>query len=322
MRKRLLTLALMLILLLTLVPAQTFAAKSEQDLGLRYLNIGDSIAYGLSADPGLSYFGLFAQYLGSERFGLDPNWPMTMAGGVVNLGLPGLDSVELLMALKGEFSPSMTDPHYELQVQLLALIPQADVITLSIGGNNLLTPVIATVFAMYGLNPLFNTEQDLMTAIMMQGEMAWNMKLAAFTESALSSEPMTLGSMLEARTAQFLIDWPAILNRIEVLNPNADIIAMTLYNPIEKSDNEALFNRYEALVRPMNMVMMRTQNRVMLANVANTFRKDPDAVAFRLTWVDAGLYKPPVLIDPHPTTLGHQLIFEELMKVRNPWSFK
>ena len=107
-----------------------------------------------------------------------------------------------------------------------------------------------------------------------------------------------------------------------MLNPDAQIIAMTLYNPIEKADNEALFNRYEALVRPMNMAMRMTQNRAALANVANAFRKEPDAVAFRLTWVDAGMMMPPVLIDPHPTTLGHQLIFEELMKGRNPRSFK
>ena len=316
MRKRLLTLALMLMLMLTLIPAQAFAAKPEQDPGLKYLNIGDSIAYGLSADPGLSYFGLFAQYLGSERFGLDLNWPMTMAGGAVNLGLPGLDSMELLKALKGEYP--MTDPHYLLQDQLLALIPQAEVITLSIGGNNLLTPVIETTFGLYGAT----SEAQLMAMIMGQGKAVWETKMALFTSLALSSEPGTLGSMLEARTAQFLLDWPAILDRFEALNPNAKIIAMTLYNPIEKADNEALFNRYEALVRPMNMAMMRTQNRAMLANVANAFRKEPDAVAFRLTWVDAGMSLPPVLIDPHPTTLGHQLIFEALMKVRNPRSLK
>ena len=96
---------------------------------------------------------------------------------------------------------------------------------------------------------------------------------------------------------------------------------MTLYNPIEKEDNEALFERYEALVRPMNMAMRMTQNRAMLANVANAFRKEPDAVAFRLTW-DADMMMPPVLIDPHPTTIGHQLIFEELVKVRNPRAFQ
>ena len=315
MRKRLLTLLLIVLMLLTLMPAQAFAAKPEQDLGLKYLNIGDSIAAGLSAlPPGNDYFAKYAGYLGeTELFRVYPfpNLPLLWTDGAVNLGFPGLDSMELLEELDTA-GPTV----------LKGCVAAADVITLSIGGNNLLTPVIATVFAMYELNPLLNTEQDLITAIMTQGEIAWNLKLAGFTESALSSDPMTLGSMLEAGTAQFLLDWPLILDRIEALNPNAKIIAMTLYNPIEKADNEALFNRYEALVRPMNMAMMRTQNRAMLANVANAFRKEPDAVDFRLTWVDAGVPMPPVLIDPHPTTLGHQLIFEELMKVRNPRSFK
>jgi len=321
MKKRLLTVLMILMLLFAMMPMQAFAEKPEAEEGLKYLNIGDSIAFGLSADPGMSYFELYADYLDGEKFGLDPVWPapiLPLTGGAVNLGLPGLDSIELLKALNGQFEVSMTDPHYLLQVQLLTLTPQADVITISIGGNNLLTPVIEATFSMY---PGVDDEIELMAAIMGYGEDVWNTNLNLFTMSGLSSEADTLGELLETRTAQFLEDWPAILDKIEDLNPDAQIVAMTLYNPIEKADNEALFNRYEALVRPMNMAMRMTQNRAALANVANAFRKEPDAVAFRLTWMDAIPQMPPVLIDPHPTTLGHQLIFEELVKVRNPRSF-
>ncbi|MDK9711408.1 SGNH/GDSL hydrolase family protein [Acidaminobacter sp.] len=318
MKKRLLTVLMILMLVFTMMPMQAFAEKPEAEAGLKYLNIGDSIAFGLSADPGMSYFDLYADYLDGERLGLDEAW----LGGAVNLGMPGLDSMELLKALKGEFD--LSDPqHYALQLQLITLIPQADLITISIGGNNLLTPVIGTVFQLYGLSPTSSME-TLIGAIATAGKdglYGWDARLFAFTTSALSSDPATLGWMLEDRTAQFLEDWPAILDRIELLNPDTQIIAMTLYNPIEKADNEALFNRYEALVRPMNMAMRMTQNRASLANVANAFRKEPDAVAFRLTWMDAGMMMPPVLIDPHPTTLGHELIFEELMKGRDPRSF-
>ena len=315
MKKRLLTVLMILMLLITIMPMQAFAEKPDAEAGLKYLNIGDSIAFGLSAYPGMSYFELYADYLDGERLGLDEAW----LGGAVNLGMPGLDSMELLKALKGEFE--MSDPqHYALQLQLITLIPQADLITISIGGNNLLTPVIGAVFQLYGLSPTASME-NLIGAIATAGKVGWDTRLSAFTTSALSSDQATLGSLLEERTAQFLEDWPAILDKLEELNPDAQIIAMTLYNPIEKEDSEALFNRYEALVRPMNMAMRMTQNRAALANVANAFRKEPGAVAFRLTWMDAGMMMPPV-IDPHPTNLGHQLIFEELMKGRNPRSFK
>ena len=318
MKKRLLTVLMILMLLITIMPMQAFAEKPEAEAGLKYLNIGDSIAAGLSALPS-DYFAQYAGYLGEEILYrayngpfMPPNLPVPWTDGAMNLGFPGLDSMELLTALT--YDPAMQ-----------YFISEADVITISIGGNNLLTPVIEATFALYPEFYLFpgdTFEDQLMAAIITGGEGVWNLKLESFVVSALSSEPETLGYLLEARTAQFLEDWPAILDKIEDLNQDAQIIAMALYNPIEKNDNEALFLRYEDLVRPMNMAMRMTQNRAALANVANAFRKEPDAVAFRLTWVDAGMMMPPVLIDPHPTTLGHQLIFEELMKGRNPRSFK
>jgi len=311
MKKRLLTVLMILMLLVTMMPMQAFAEKSEAEAGLKYLNIGDSIAAGLSALPD-DYFAQYAGYLGEDTLyrayngpSVPPNLPMLWTDGAVNLGFPGLDSMELRKELEA------TTPN-----ALQLFVAQADVITISIGGNNLLTPVIDATFAMY---PSVDDEIELMTAIAYLGEDVWNTNLNLFTMSALSSEPGTLGWWLETRTAQFLEDWPAILDKIEDLNPDAQIIAMTLYNPIEKEDHKDLHKRYEALVRPMNTALLKTQNRVLIANVANTFRKEPDAVEFRLTWMNE---MPPVLIDPHPTTLGHQLIFEELMKVRNPMSFK
>ncbi|WP_422484996.1 GDSL-type esterase/lipase family protein [Gudongella sp. DL1XJH-153] len=309
MKKKLLPIIMILVLLIA-IPVQAFAKMPEVDMQLRYLNIGDSIAYGLSAAPGLSYFERYAKYL-EDNYGLDENWPYPEAGGAVNAGVEGLDSMELLEALQEN-------------TQLKGLVMQADVITISIGGNNLLTPVIGAVAELYEVDPSSYPSsgafiQALLGEIGAEGEMAWNMRLAAFTASALSSDPGTLGYALEARTEQFLSDWPAILDEIEELNPDAHIIAMTLYNPIEEEDNLDLYHRYEELVRPMNKAIMKTQNRAMVAKVEKSFAKEPDAVAFKLTWTDG---YPPVLIDPHPTTMGHGIIFEELMKGRSPRSFQ
>lgn len=319
MKKRLLTVLMILMLLFTMMPMQAFAEKPEAEAGLKYLNIGDSIAAGLSALPD-DYFAQYAGYLGEEILyrayngpGMPPELPnpMMWADGAVNLGFPGLDSMELLEQLEA------TSPN-----ALQLFVAQADVITISIGGNNLLTPVIASVFQMYGLIPGVDDEADLMAKIMSYGEYSddvWNANLQAFVMSALSSDYPSLGWWLETRTAQFLEDWPAILDKIEALNPDAHIIAMTLYNPIEKEDNELLFNRYEALVSPMNMAIRNSEDRIMIADVEKAFDNKPDAVDFRLTWMDE---MPTVLIDPHPTTLGHNLIFKSIKKLGNPESFK
>ncbi len=316
MKKRLLTILMILMLLLSLMPAQAFAEKPEADGGLKYLNIGDSIAAGLSALPyEEDYFAQYAGYLGEETLyrayngpGELPNLPMSWTDGAVNLGFPGLDSMELLTALT-----------YDSGMQYF--VSEADVITISIGGNNLLTPVIEATYALYPdfyLSPGDTFEEQLMAAIITGGEDEWNENLEDFIASALSSDVPSLGWMLETRTAQFLKDWPAILDQIELLNPDAHIIAMTLYNPIEKEDNEALYNRYEALVGPMNMAIKNSGDGILVAEVAEKFLKKPDAVAFRLSWLEE---MPPVLVDPHPTTLGHKLIFKEIKKLGNPSSF-
>lgn len=83
-----------------------------------------------------------------------------------------------------------------------------------------------------------------------------------------------MGSCLELGSQQFLSDWPAILDAIEELNPEAHIIALKLYNPFEKEDHEALYYRYEELIQPMNKAMMRTQNRAMLADVYKVFNRE------------------------------------------------
>jgi len=313
-----------LMLLFTMMPMQAFAEKPEAEAGLKYLNIGDSIAAGLSALPD-DYFALYAGYLGEDtlfRFYTPiPELqmpPYTWSEGAINLGFPGLDSMELLKALRGEIIPSMTDPLYALQLQMLNLIPQADIITISIGGNNLLTPVIATVFGMYGLTPGLNDEEDLLHLVNLAGEDVWNQNLQIFESSVLYSTPSPLGIVMQTRSTQFISDWTDILEKIEDLNSDAQIIAMTLYNPIEKEDHEALFERYEALVGPMNMAIKDSGDDVLVADVAEKFMKKPDAVAFRLTWLDE---MPRVLVDPHPTTLGHKLIFKEIKKLGNPMSF-
>lgn len=312
MKKRLLTVLMILMLLFNMMPMQAFAEKPEAEAGLKYLNIGDSIAAGLSALPN-DYFAQYAEYLGETellRVYPGPFIPGPWSEGAVNLGVPGLDSMELLYELE------MAGP-----TVLKSYIFDADIISISIGGNNLLTPVIGSVFMMYGLAPTASME-ELMDAIVSAGKdgpFGWDVRLAAFTASALSSVPTTLGSTLEDRTAQFLLDWPAILDEIEEINPDAQIIAMTLYNPIEKEDNELLFNRYKALVSPMNMAIRNSEDRIMIADVEKSFDNKPDAVDFRLTWMDE---MPPVLIDPHPTTLGHELIFKAIKKLGNPESFK
>lgn len=137
--------------------------------------------------------------------------------------------------------------------------------------------------------------------------------LEGFRTSALSG---SLGADLVAGSAQFVTEWPLILDRIYELNPDAKVIALTLYNPVNILEDQDLYMMYEQLIAPMNQALRQNQsNRCGLANVYDAFLSEPDAVRFNMSPVD---FYP----DPHPTILGHQIISQALMESRNPNSFR
>lgn len=300
---------LLIITLIAMMPFQVFAAKPAIDMNLKYLNLGDSIAYGLSADPGESYFDLYAGYLGGDKFGLDETWPFPNAGGAINLGIPGMDSDEMLADLNGA---PVIDPKTGLPVPYVYLVSQADIITVSIGGNNLLTPVIEEVFGLYGLEPEDGVE-DLVAKYIEAGPELNALKMYQFKTSVLTGD---LGLALYSGSQQFVTEWPEILSRILELNSDAHVIVLSMYNPVDPAEDADLYALYEALIAPMNKVLRQNQgNHCGLANVYDAFLEEPDAVNFSMS---PSTFWP----DPHPTTLGHQIISEELQEARNPNSFK
>ncbi len=311
---------LLIVTLIAMMPFQVFAAKPEKDMNLRYLNLGDSIAYGLSAvdqtPPAPGYFELYAGYLGGNKFGLDENWPYQTAGGAVNLGIPGMDSDELLAALNGTviINPATSQP-----IPFENLVASSDIITVSIGGNNLLTPVIENVKALFGIQPGVEVTVPQLVAMFTAaygqagGPEAYEAMLNVFKTSALSGP---LGVELVTGSAQFVTEWPMILDRIYQLNPDVKVIALTLYNPVNYLEDQDLYMMYEQLIAPMNQALRQNQsNRCGLANVYDVFLAEPDAVRFNLSPID---FYP----DPHPTIMGHQIISQALMESRNPNSFK
>lgn len=300
MKKRLLTVLMILMLLITLMPMQAFAEKPEAEEGLKYLNIGDSIAVGLSAEEGYSYYDLYAEHL----FDLGLMWSQ-------NISQEGLDTSELLEILAMVMDPSSSNP------EILALrwaIQNADVISISIGGNNLLTPVIRHTFliASYVYGTSITDEETLISAVRLGGELKYLQLMGMFMQSVMTGD---LGIELKIGSETFVEEWPMILDAIETINPNAEIIGMSLYNPIDNVDQPELFMLYETLIRPMNKAIMKTQDRISLSNVYNAFKRNPDAVMFDMR---LETFWP----DPHPTTLGHALIFEEMLRGKNPRSFK
>lgn len=285
MRKKLFTLW-MIIILIALSPIQAFAAAEPFNAKpLNYLSLGDSIAFGMSADMGDSYFDQFAEY--------------KKIGPSFNLAVPG--------ATTGDLLESLATKEFQKAVW------KADVITISIGGNNLLKPVIAAVFMAYGLNPEVNTIEELIYTIASFGGnetnamIKWAEVTTSIIASAQNTSPGQLGYFLGLGQQAFIAQMPMIYESIRDLNPNAKIVILNLYNPFVYTENALLYGLFETLAGGMNNLLdlWALNNNCYVANVHDAFLLAPDAVAFSLNPAALNL-------DIHPTTLGHGLIFDLL----------
>ena len=275
------------LIILMLILSMTGVAFAQPDVP-SYLNLGDSIAFGFSADEGPTYYDLYSEYL----------WDFGIAPIPNDFAIPGITSWELL------------DAFTEYDAQLV--VSQADVITISIGGNNLLRGMIGAIFEAYELNPMENTFEELMDKIIKNEEMVWNIVTTGLMEQLQDPAP---GCPLWMGSNQFVEDWPMILSAIHDINPEAHVIVLNLYNPVSKREQPELHGLLEELLKPMNQVIRQNQGRrSSVANVHNAFARNDEAVKFSVSWFPH--------LDPHPTNEGHQLIFEELVKSRNPRSFK
>ncbi|MGC7870150.1 cell wall-binding repeat-containing protein [Desulfosporosinus sp. SYSU MS00001] len=241
-----------------------------------FLSLGDSIAYGMSAAPGSDYTHLFYNHLLTD--------PASNQLALNNLAVSGDKSSDLLQRL-------LTNAQYR------ASVGNAKVITLSIGGDNLLSPVIASVCTAFGVNPVNNP--NLMTQL--AAAMAANPNKDAILASLANSPALT--QALQAGVTQFGTDFPQIMTAVKTLSPQAQIYVLNLYNPF--SEQDPLYSVFDPLIRGINQAI---NNNAMagykVADVYTKFRTTPGAVNFNLATLQ---------LDPHPTTVGHAAIYQALL---------
>ncbi len=295
MNKKGIVLILVLVMILAL-PLNALAARPE--MGARtYLNLGDSIAFGDSADLGQRYFDGYAEYLENFGFTKVPGVPGVVENG--NIAMPGMTTEYLLGRLN--------HPTDQTAIMAQWMVSEADVITVSIGGNNILQPVIGAMMKAYSAKSISELEGKIVDG----GPVIWN----GIIQQLLADDELRAALWLGVE--DFQSHWPQIINAIHYLNEEANIIILSIYNPVCKMESPELYQLMEELIHPMNQTMRKHQGRrVSVANVYNAFRRNEDAVDFSIVW---GPIPNP---DPHPNNTGHQLITEELMRVRNPMAFR
>jgi len=335
--KKKLALLLSLVLLLMLLPASVQAEETVAEVVVPplYLALGDSISYGLTdwdfVDEEFDgYVDRFGERLGTEA---------------INLSYPGDTSQDLLNLLNGE--DHLADPLNRVPY-LQASLPYADIITISIGSNNLLGPFIAGIAGLYGIE---QTSGDITGAAMLT-ELAGDI-YTDYHDGDLITPEMQLAALMDPLKAewemgaqQFAADWPVIMAKIRDSNPDAQIYVNNLYNPLLASKMtdpafEAFYDLAEKYIAAINSQIYRNSKRYDF-KVVHVYQPLNDLenfgylttpgqspllapVAFNLplalytvgsATLPADINLPAFMIfcDPHPTTVGHQMITQELIK--------
>lgn len=236
-----------------------------------YTALGDSIAYGMSATPGSGYVNLFYNHLTSQTGNENLQ--------LVNLGVPGYTSSQLLNQLQN-------DP------ATMAALSQAKVITISVGGNNILAPVIAGLAVAFQLDPNSPTfPADLATALAQPG--AADIITAALPEIQTS---------VTASVTQFGTDWTQIVATVKTLAPQADIYVTTLYDPINLQD--PLYAVFDPAIQTINTAIKTPGAGYKVADVYTAFANYQGSEPLvNFNWYTGNL-------DPHPTTAGHDVIYQ------------
>ncbi len=222
---------------------------------LRYVALGDSIATGTiySGKTITTYVTYFHQYL--KSFGNDVT--------LQNFSTDGDRTNELLSKILNNTSG------------IADAISSADVITISIGGNNLMQ--------------------------------------AAKDSSALGGYNFNKINMAVAQqgAADFAAQFPQIIDKINELNPDAKVIVMSIFNPYNESD-QALHNTCDSFLSGggiNDIIYNNAGTKYKVADVYSSF--DPYAKANNMkavTYFYASDFWGKLTRNPHPNAAGQNII--------------
>lgn len=204
-----------------------------------------------------------------------------------NLGVEGIDSSRLLEAI--------SKPTTDEQKAAIAQIKNASVITISIGGNNAMLPLLAVLNGKLGKGKtIYNaSEQEILTAAM-----------SLFFDSTLNNK---LQKDIKDSVTTFngdnkkAGDFSNIISTIKKLNPKAKIIVQTIYNPYDFY----FLDFVDTAIKSMNAKIIKDSangKNFMVADVYSAFSKAKSGT--ELVNADTGK-----TFDPHPTAKGHDVIY-------------
>lgn len=248
----------------TALPAGIVTAEgtaAQQSLAKSIVILGDSISSGYALKEG--EFGYY-DYLAD-----------TLGGTVTNLAVPGHETADLINVLAQEDAQKA--------------ISGADLICLSIGGNDLLHPLM-----------------DYFADQQLEGESVMD-TISRLAKTANVEKMLNdITTLLKAPINQAKENFILIDETLHNLNSTAPIAFQTVYNPAELKNANVGGVNYASQLTQMNNYIYGQLGRLNKGIKALTYSTPVDVLtAFRETgWI----YVRTMEKDVHPTALGHGLI--------------
>jgi len=168
-------------------------------------------------------------------------------------------------------------------------LARADLICMSIGGNELLGPLLDTLYEVIAQKGYSSNISSLTAA---------QFVAIAYAFLADDSVKDSLDQKIESNLASFELYFPLLIAQIRAIDPDADILVQTLYNPLDGTDNflfQQLADRYSYAFDRINEIITETDD-IKIADVASVF----EGRSGELTNINT--------FDVHPNAAGHELI--------------
>lgn len=285
--KKLLGAAVSLALLLCLMP--TAGAQSTQ--GKSYVALGDSISSGYGLEDGtLSFAQQVAQDNGLE---------------LINLAQDGETATSLLDKLQ-------TD-------QVSAAVSQADIITITVGGNDLMNALYAYLTDAYNQRNPENptTREDMKNAVMGgdMGVLTFALEVGpGFSNSEQATQALAdFHTHLTQMVLNICAENPQVqLVVVEQYNPYSYLLKELSKNPIFASSAQSLCAAFGAGVADINNVIaaVAQQQECSVAKVYDAFETAQENPC------NASVSVPVTLnLDFHPNEYGHALIAQQVTEL-------
>lgn len=275
-------LIIFILLIIYICPIISFANSNFTT----YVALGDSIAYGygLANRETESYPNMIR-----EKYNISES-------NFQNLSIPGMTCTEFYQKIQEE--------------DYTNVISNADLLTISIGSNELLGLVTKAVSEVTGVpedsaNFVEEAQNVFLNANMLE-------KLNMLTEiyNMFTSEEMKL--QIEASINAYKDSWTKSIQYIKQINPDITIVATEFYNPYYEISlgSYDLGGFVDENIQKLNEILINSSNsetEYKIAKIYDAFNiTDP-----RLTNVNISLSN--LNVDPHPNALGHEVICTKIM---------